>query len=80
MFGQQEPLRCSPSRDIANGLDTKRARKALPQELHRKAGTKLDFILNAAKLEDFKYPPGNHFEKLGRSDDEYSSGSTSNIA
>lgn len=65
-------FRDDATRDIANGLDTKGARKALPQELHRKAFQKLDFTLNAANLEDFKYPPGNRFEKLNRSDNEYS--------
>lgn len=58
--------------NIANGLNTKAARKTLPQDLHQKAARKLDFTLNAIKLDDFKYPPGNHFEKLHRSDDEYS--------
>ena len=40
-------------------------------DLHKTAARKLDFPLNAAKLEDFKSPPGNNFEKLQRSDDEY---------
>lgn len=58
--------------DVANGLDTKAARRLLPRDLQRLAGRKLDLTLYATRLDDFKYPPGNRFEKLARNEDEYS--------
>ncbi len=50
--------------DIFNGKDTKAARRALPQKLHRVAVRKLDWLNRARALEDLKAPPSNHLEAL----------------
>ena len=50
--------------DIYNGDDTPQARRALPSELHRKAGGLLDRINAAGKPMDLASPPGNRLEKL----------------
>jgi proteic killer suppression protein len=50
--------------DIFDGRDTKKARKACPQDLWRVAGRKLDQINQAAELDDLRVPPGNRLETL----------------
>jgi toxin HigB-1 len=49
--------------DLFNGEESRRARQLLPQELWGNANRKLD-MLNAGKLEDLRFPPGNCLEKL----------------
>ena len=50
--------------DLFFGRDTKAARKALPRELWRQAGKKLDALDSAATLADLRIPPGNRLEAL----------------
>lgn len=50
--------------DIANGLDSKGARKALPRELHRSAHRKLTILESARMLVELATPPGNRLEAL----------------
>ena len=50
--------------DVFDGRDTKRARKACPQNLWRVARRKLDQINQAAELIDLRVPPGNRLEPL----------------
>lgn len=45
--------------DIFDGLDTRKARKACPQNLWRVARRKLDQINQSAVLDDLRAPPGN---------------------
>lgn len=54
------------SEDVYNGRDTRKARKACPPELWRKAQMKLQMIRNAKKLNDLRAPPGNRLELLER--------------
>ncbi|HLL46304.1 MAG TPA: type II toxin-antitoxin system RelE/ParE family toxin [Longimicrobiaceae bacterium] len=54
------------SEDVYNGRDTRKARKACPPELWRKAQMKLQMIRNAKKLSDLRAPPGNRLEPLER--------------
>jgi toxin HigB-1 len=50
--------------DVFDGRDTKKARKACPQNLWRVARRKLDQINQAAELDDLRVPPGNRLEEL----------------
>ena len=50
--------------DIYSGLATRQARRTLPVVLHEVARRKLDWLDNAASLEDLRVPPGNHLEPL----------------
>src|SRR5688500_19052532 len=50
--------------DIYNGCDTRKARRASPRELWRKAQMKLQSIRNAKILSDLRAPPGNRLELL----------------
>jgi proteic killer suppression protein len=50
--------------DVFDGRDTKKARKACPQNLWRIARRKLDQINQAALLDDLRVPPGNRLEEL----------------
>ncbi|MDT0630339.1 type II toxin-antitoxin system RelE/ParE family toxin [Rubrivirga sp. S365] len=50
--------------DIYNGNDTKRARKALPPQLHSVAIRRLDYLDAAARLDDLRVPPGNRLHPL----------------
>ena len=49
---------------IFNGISTKDARKACPQELWRIAARKLDQLDSVVSLEELRIPPGNHLEAL----------------
>jgi toxin HigB-1 len=49
---------------IYNGIDSKKARKALPHDLHQKAQDKLTIMELAESLEDLHEPPSNHLEAL----------------
>ena len=50
--------------DIFNGVDSKRARKALPQELIRLARRKLVTVFSAPTVDSLRSPPGNGLEAL----------------
>ncbi len=50
--------------DIFDGRDTKKARKACPQNLWRVARRKLDQINQSVELNDLRVPPGNRLEPL----------------
>jgi proteic killer suppression protein len=50
--------------DIYEGEDTAAARRALPAELHDKAGRLLDRLSSAGALTDLCVPRGNRLEKL----------------
>jgi toxin HigB-1 len=57
-FGDEE------TKDIYNGVNSKRARKKLDSTLWKKAQMKLDMIHKAYRLDDLKVPPNNKLEKL----------------
>lgn len=50
--------------DIFNGVETRTARRAVPQMLHRKARMKLALLHSAGSLSDLTIPPGNRLESL----------------
>jgi toxin HigB-1 len=50
--------------DIYDGLNSERARKRLPVELHERARNKLSTLAFAETLDDLRAPPSNHLEKL----------------
>jgi toxin HigB-1 len=50
--------------DIFDGVDSDRARKTLPRQLHEKAQNKLALLAFADSLDDLRAPPSNHLEKL----------------
>jgi toxin HigB-1 len=50
--------------DVFDGRDTKKARKACPQNLWRVACRKLDQLNQVADLDDLRAPPGNRLEAL----------------
>ena len=50
--------------DVYNGVDSKRARKALPSDLVRVARRRLDYLDSARTLSDLKVPPGNRLHAL----------------
>jgi toxin HigB-1 len=50
--------------DVFDGRNTKKARKAWPQNQWRVAFRKLDQINQAAELNDLRVPPGNRLEEL----------------
>ncbi len=50
--------------DIYNGINSRKARLKLNQNLWEKAQTKLDMLNRAYRLEDLKVPPNNRLEKL----------------
>lgn len=52
------------TKDIYNGINSKKTRKRLPLHLWEKAQMKLDMLNRAKKLEDLKIPPNNRLEKL----------------
>ena len=52
------------TRDIANGADTAKARRAVPSNLRAKARIKVYAVLQATALIDLASPPGNHLELL----------------
>jgi len=57
-FGDEE------TKDIYNGVSSKRARRRLDNALWKKAQMKLDMIHKAYRLDDLKIPPNNRLEKL----------------
>jgi proteic killer suppression protein len=57
-------FRDEATEDVFDGRDTKKARKACPQDLWRVARRKLDQINQAAELNDLRVPPGNRLEEL----------------
>lgn len=52
--------------DIFNGVSSRVARRALPQNLWRVAQRKLDQLDSAGLLQDLRVPPGNRLEALRR--------------
>jgi len=50
--------------DIFNGVNSRAARKACPQQLWRLAVRKLDQLDSAEALDDLRIPPGNRLEAL----------------
>lgn len=52
--------------DIFHGNDSKRARKACPQDLWKVARRKLEMVNSAATLKDLKVPPNNKLHELDR--------------
>lgn len=50
--------------DIFDGVSTRRARKACPEQIWKVARRKLDILNRATRLGDLKAPPSNHLEKL----------------
>ena len=59
--------------DIFNGVNSRVARKTLPQTLWRLAARKLDQLDSVQALDELRVPPGNQLEKLKRDrDGEYS--------
>ncbi|MBK9214971.1 MAG: type II toxin-antitoxin system RelE/ParE family toxin [Chloracidobacterium sp.] len=50
--------------DIFDGRNSAEARRALPRDLWKLAGRKLDQINVAVALDDLKVPPGNRLEAL----------------
>jgi proteic killer suppression protein len=63
----------SATEDIFDGVNSKVARKALPETLWRGASRKLDQLDSVQSLEEMAVPPGNQFESLtGDRKDQYS--------
>ena len=54
----------SGTRDIADGENTRAARRTLPPELHAKAAGLLDRISYATQPSDLRIPVGNRLEAL----------------
>jgi toxin HigB-1 len=54
------------TRDVFNGVDSRRARAACPVVLWAVARRKLDQLTVAHVLDDLKAPPANHLEALKR--------------
>ena len=54
----------SATEDLFFGRDTRAARKAVPRELWRQVGKKLDALDSAGVLVDLRVPPGNRLEAL----------------
>ncbi len=52
------------TKDIFNGINSKRGRKKLHPSLHEIAYRKLDMLNAALCLNDLKMPPGNRLEPL----------------
>lgn len=50
--------------DIFDGRNSAEARRALPRDLWKLAGRKLDQINAATEIDDLKVPPGNRLEAL----------------
>lgn len=50
--------------DIFDGRNSAEARRALPRDLWKLAGRKLDQINAVVTLDDLKVPPGNRLEAL----------------
>lgn len=50
--------------DIFDGVDSERARKTLPRQVHDKAQNKLAVLAFAESIDDLRAPPSNHLEKL----------------
>lgn len=59
-----ESFRDQATEDIFNGINSKDARKALPQMLWAIAARKLDLLDSVRSLEDLRIPPCNRLESL----------------
>jgi len=57
-------FRDNGTRDIFNGIESKDARRTLPQILHAKAAELLDRLNAADSPDDLRTPAGNRLEKL----------------
>ena len=58
------PFKEKSTEDIFNGLSSKAARKACPQNLWKIAIRKLDQLDSVTALDELKVPPGNRLESL----------------
>lgn len=68
-----ESFKDKGTEDIFNGVASKHARKACPQNLWRVATRKLDQLDSVTVLDELKVPPGNRLEALsGDRGGEYS--------
>lgn len=52
------------TKDIFDGVNSKRARRKIDPILHEQACRKSDMLNAAVNLNDLKVPPGNSFEQL----------------
>ncbi len=52
------------SKNVFDGVDTARARRACPQPLWAVAARKLDLLDSVERLQDLRVPPGNRLEAL----------------
>ena len=50
--------------DVFDGVNSERARKTIPRQLHDKARKKLAILAFADSPDDLRAPPSNHLEKL----------------
>jgi len=61
-----ESFRDQATTDIFNGINSKAARKSLPQGLWPIATRKLDQLDSVQAFNELKIPPGNRLESLSR--------------
>ena len=59
-----EEFSCDGTRDIFHGVESRMARRVLPEALWGVAQRKLDLLDAAESLGDLRAPPGNRFEPL----------------
>jgi len=59
-----ESFKDQASADIFNGVNSKAARKACPQELWNIAARKLDLLDSVQDLDELKVPPDNRLKRL----------------
>ncbi len=59
-----ESFKDQATEDIFNGINSKAARKACPQELWSITGRKLDLLDSAVAVDELNIPPGNRLERL----------------
>jgi proteic killer suppression protein len=50
--------------DLFNGIDSKRARRAVSRKAAERARAKLQTVVAAIRLEDLRYPQQNRLKKL----------------
>jgi toxin HigB-1 len=52
------------TQDVYDGVDSQRARKVLPRNLHQKVQNKLSILSFAESVEDLRAPSSNRLERL----------------
>ena len=55
---------CKGTEDVFDGLSSRRARRACPQNFWSTAVRKLDQLNQVNDVNDLRVPPGNHLEAL----------------